>query len=76
MSTPANDVEDAGEDRVDEATRDEEELEARASHTADRPPTADEEAGAERNDPDPAVAEHEREMDRIGAEVRGEGEIR
>jgi hypothetical protein len=60
---------------VDEATKVEELLEASASHGADRPPTADEEAAAEGNTLDPEVAEHEREMGKIGADVKGEGEI-
>ena len=53
----------------------EELLEASAAHSADRPPTAEEEAAADGNAPDPEVAEHEREMGKIGAEVKGEGEI-
>ena len=63
---------DAG---VDETTRIEELLEASASHTADRPPTSEEEAAAEGNTLDPEVADHEREMGKIGAEVKGEGQI-
>jgi hypothetical protein len=57
---------------VDEATKAEEEREATAAHTADRPPTAEEEAAAEGNTLD---SEHEKEMGKIGAEVKGEGEI-
>jgi|HubBroStandDraft_5_1064220.scaffolds.fasta_scaffold596856_2 hypothetical protein len=60
---------------VDEGTKIEELLEASAAHTADRPPTEAEEAAAEENTLDPEVAEHEREMGKIGAEVKGEGEI-
>ncbi len=75
MSQSANDSDDAGEDMVTDATRHEEDAEASATHDADRPPTAEEEAAAEGNELDPAVAAHEREMDRIGAEVKGEGEI-
>jgi hypothetical protein len=60
---------------VDEATKVEELLEASAAHRADRPPTAEEETAAEGNVLDPEVAEHEREMGKIGAEVKGEGEI-
>jgi hypothetical protein len=60
---------------VDESTKIEELLEASAAHSADRPPTAEEEAAADGNVPDPEVAEHEREMGKIGAEVKGEGEI-
>jgi hypothetical protein len=61
---------------VDETTRVEELLEASVAHSADRPPTEEEEAAADSNVPDPEVAEHEREMGKIGAEVKGEGEIK
>jgi hypothetical protein len=61
--------------RVDETTRVEELLEASAAHGADRPPTPEEEAAADGNVLDPEVAEHEREMGKIGADVKGEGEI-
>jgi hypothetical protein len=60
---------------VQRATEIEEILEAAASHTADRPPTAEEEAAAESNTLDPEVSRHEREMGEIGADVKGEGEI-
>jgi hypothetical protein len=63
------------ESEVDEETKSEEAREAGAAHTADRPPTADEEAAAEGNTLEPGVAEHEKEMGKIGAEVKGEGEI-
>jgi hypothetical protein len=66
---------DAPDAEVDEGTKVEELLEASAAHVADRPPTADEEAAAEGNTLDPEVAEHEREMGKIGADVKGEGEI-
>jgi hypothetical protein len=72
MSDPSP---DGGDDRVDEATREAEEEDARAPHEADRPPTEDEEEAAEGLRPDPEVAGHEREMGRLGAEVRGEGQI-
>ncbi len=75
MSQSGNES-DAGAEGVDQATRSEEAQEATAAHTADRPPTAEEEAAAEGNTLDPEVAAHEREMDRLGAEVKGEGEIR
>lgn len=65
----------AQDEGVNDATRDEERAEAAAAHEADRPPTAAEEAAAEQNTLDPEVAEHEREMGKIGAEVKGEGEI-
>jgi hypothetical protein len=48
---------------------------ADAEHVADRPPTAEEERRAEEQTLDPDVAEHEREMAGLGAEVKGEGEI-
>ncbi len=57
------------------ATEVEETHEAAAAHTADRPPTDEEEAAAEQNILDPDVARHEREMGKIGADVKGEGEI-
>jgi hypothetical protein len=60
---------------VDETTKVEELLEASAAHSADRPPTPEEEAAAEGNELDPEVAQHEREMGKIGAEVKGEGQI-
>jgi len=52
-----------------------------AAHTPDAPPTEDQAHAADEflaeQDPRDAerVAEHHREMDRIGAEVKGEGEI-
>ncbi len=60
---------------VQDATKDEEARKAEASHTADRPPAPDEEAAADGNRLDPGVAEHEREMDTIGSELKGEGQI-
>ena len=60
---------------VEEATKAEEAREATAAHAADRLPTPEEEAAAEGNTLDPGVSEHEREMGKIGAEVKGEGEI-
>ncbi len=75
MSETADSAPDAGADNVDNATRTEEAEEAKAAHTADRAPTPDEEAAAEQTELDPEVAAHEREMGRIGADVKGEGEI-
>ena len=60
---------------LDEATISEEAAEAVHGHDADRPPTADEERRADELEADPAVAEHFEEMNKIGAEVKGEGEI-
>ena len=76
MSSSTNQTHDAGEDRVNEITKDEEEHEAHSSHAPDRPPTPDEEAAADRTKLDPTVAQHERQMGTIGAEVKGEGEVR
>ena len=75
MSDPTPD--DAGVDAagVDAATVDEENREAQAAHDADRPPTDDEARRADELEADPSVAEHFEEMNRIGAEVKGEGEI-
>ena len=75
MSDSSSRVPDAGDDKVDDATRAEEDEEAKAEHLADREPTAEEAAAAEQNKLDPDVAAHEREMDRLGAEVKGEGQI-
>ena len=48
---------------------------ARAAHDADRMPTPEEEAAAEKTSPDPKVAEaYEKSMER-GANVEGEGQI-
>jgi hypothetical protein len=60
---------------LDEATIQEEALEAERSHVADRPPTEDEARRADALTPDPSVSEHAEEMNRIGADVKGEGEI-
>lgn len=51
------------------------EADARASHGADRMPTPEEEAAAERNQLDPDVAEAYEEAIERGANVKGEGEI-
>ena len=63
------------ESDVQDATKAEEAREAGAPHTADRPPTPEEEAAAEGITLDPDVSEHEREMGKIGAQVKGEGQI-
>jgi hypothetical protein len=75
MSETSNREPGTPDTEVDETTRVEELLEASAAHSADRPPTPEEEAAADSNVLDPEVAEHEREMGKIGAEVKGEGEI-
>ena len=65
----------------DDKTREAELAEAGKSHTADRPPTSEEEAAAERKraelDADREdVAEHYEEMTELGAHAKGEGEIK
>ncbi len=67
---------DPGEARIDGSTKAEEEREGQSPHDADRAPTAEEEAAAERNRLDPSVSEHEKDMGKRGAEVKGEGEIK
>lgn len=61
--------------RLDDATVAAEEDEARREHVADRPPTEDEERRADELELDPQVAASYEEMNRIGADVKGEGEI-
>ncbi len=65
-------------ENLDSATTDEEGADATRSHVADRPATPEEERladeAAQTIDLD-AVAVHEREMDELGAAVKGEGEI-
>ena len=49
---------------------------ANAAHEADRPPTEEEEAAAERSGPvDPHVAESYKEANERGANIEGEGQI-
>jgi hypothetical protein len=56
-------------------TVDADEHDARAAHEADRMPTPEEEAAAERNELDPAVAEAYEDAAERGANVKGEGAI-
>ncbi len=70
------------EPKVSASTKDEERREAGAAHESDRAPTEEEErladaAASELESSGEAgrVAEHHSEMDRIGAEQRGEGRI-
>ncbi len=51
------------------------ESDAKAEHRADRMPTPEEEAAAERNQLDPSVAEAYEDAIERGANVKGEGEI-
>ena len=66
----------------DEGTIEAERAESGRQHVADRPPTSAEEAEAEaaRTGSDASerksVAEHYEEMAELGAEVKGEGEIK
>jgi hypothetical protein len=70
----------ANEAEPNEATREAEKVDATQSHSADRPPTGEEEAAAEESlekigADEAAVAEHYEEMTDIGAHVKGEGSI-
>jgi len=56
-------------------TRAAEREEADATHEPDREPSAEEERAAEGNKVDPEAARHEEEMNRRGAEQKGEGRI-
>jgi len=51
------------------------ERDAAAAHQADRPPTPAEEHAAEENELDPKTAEAYEEMAKLGAHVKGEGQI-
>ena len=75
---------DPAEDLVSEGTRTAEEdeagkysIKATVHGGADRPPTDEEALRAEEAaaSADPSVGEHFKEMDEIGAKVKGEGEI-
>jgi hypothetical protein len=63
----------------DEATTSEEDAEAGAAHVADRLPTSEEETVADKHtesDQERAdVAAHEKEMNELGANAKGEGRI-
>ncbi len=57
-------------------TREAEQVEARSAHDADREPTEAESRAAESRGPvDGSVAEHFEEMNELGAQVEGEGQI-
>ena len=74
MSDAGSGEPEAGHDEVVDATRAKEEEEDGAAG-ADRAPTAKEGAAAEQNTLDLDRAEHEREMGRLAAEVKGDGQI-
>ena len=59
----------------DQATRDEEKLEAQKGHDPARGPSDAETAAAEGVSPDPSVATPEREMAERGAHQQGEGRL-
>jgi hypothetical protein len=60
----------------DDQTEEAERAEMTAPHQPDRMPTPEEEEAApSEEDLDPKVTEHSREMDELGANVKGEGEI-
>jgi hypothetical protein len=70
----------SGTTEPDDATRDEERAEAERAHVADRAPTTTEEEAAERGRKEfesdqPEVDERIKEMNEIGADVKGEGQI-
>jgi hypothetical protein len=56
-------------------TREAESREASRPASADRQPTSEEEALAQRNELDEGVVEHEKEMAERGAHQKGEGRI-
>jgi len=63
------------DDLADDASRQVDREDASASHEADRPPTPEKEAASEELELNPPVAEHLEEVNEIGADVKGEGEI-
>jgi hypothetical protein len=60
---------------VSEATREAERREAQMPADAGQMPTPEEEAAAEQNDVDPAVARAEKEATERGANQKGEGRL-
>ena len=72
-----NDGSDPTDDLVSDSTRAAEDDEAAVTGGADRPPTEEEERLADEaaRSVDPEVGEHFKEMDEIGADVKGEGQI-
>ncbi|HEY3842798.1 MAG TPA: hypothetical protein VGL48_06060 [Acidimicrobiales bacterium] len=66
--------------KPNEATNQADEADAGREHTPDRAPSAEEEGAAERGralteDPE-SVAAHYEEMMEVGADVKGEGEVK
>jgi hypothetical protein len=66
---------DAGSDKVDEATHEVDERDAHAHADPDRMPTPEEERLADENELDPEVAESYKAAAERGANVKGEGSI-
>ena len=68
-----------GSKEVDASTKDAEEDESKSGHEADREPTSEEEAAADGAKPDADeladVARHEHEMNELGSDAKGEGQI-
>jgi hypothetical protein len=60
---------------VSDETRAEDDREASAAHEPDRMPTDDEVAEADKHPLDPKVAENYEQANKVGANVKGEGEI-
>jgi hypothetical protein len=73
--TMSNEASEQDRGRVSEATRAEESREATMPADAGRPPTADEEAAADRSDLDPGVADENKAAVERGAHAKGEGRI-
>lgn len=70
----------AGDELIDAATRNEDEHDAHRAAGADRSPTVEEEIAAEEAEHQieselGSIAEHQRQMTRLGAEAEGEGRI-
>jgi hypothetical protein len=62
-------TEDPRHDRTDEE-------DIAATHGSDRPPTAEEEAAAERTELSEDAARHYQEAIERGADIKGEGEVK
>ena len=76
-ATPVDDDPPRNDPRVDEATTEVDRHDARQRGEADRDPTPDEEAAADRaaQGVPRSVGDHYEEMIQLGADVKGEGRI-
>jgi hypothetical protein len=63
------------EEKLSDATHEADRRDSEVKGQADRMPTPEEEAAAERNKLDPEAAEHYKEMAERGANQKGEGRI-